>query len=445
MYESANYFHLNRLFVLRNIAIAAQFLAVFVTHHLLEIPLPLIAIALIIFQIILFNSFVWIRLRQAKPVTENEIFIHLAFDVLALAILLYFTGGASNPFVMLFLFPLTITVTILPIRYAWLLVALSVACYSLLMFYYQPLPIGHDMGHDMGQSMTQEMTHAMGDHSNHDMHEPVVSSEYNLHLTGMWLAFIINACLITYYVYGMGSTLRRQQKQLSTAREQSIRDEQLVVLGTLAASTAHELGTPLGTMALLVSELEADIPNQSTQVNNDLKNLKEQINRCKISLSDLSASVGASSDLHGGSIDNAADYFSNIKNEILLIRPDSNISYDWQVLDSNATVFIDRTLTLALINVIENAIDVSPEFTKWIIKSETDSIQFEILDQGPGLSEAALASIGEKPYSEKELGLGLGLYLAYAAIRRRGGSIQQSNRKSIGSRTLITLPTANKS
>ncbi len=423
MSESANYFHLKRLFVLRNLAIAGQFIAVFITQYALNIQLPLIAISLIILQVTLFNGFVWIRLGQSKPVTENEVFIHLAFDVLALALLLYFTGGATNPFVMLFLFPLTITVTILPVRYAWLLVVMTVICYSLLMFNYQPLPMSHDM--------------AGMDHS---MHGQSVDSEYNLHLMGMWMAFILNACLITYYVYGMGSTLRRQQKQLSTAREQAIRDEQLVVLGTLAASTAHELGTPLGTMSLLVSELEVEISNQSDQVNQDLYNLKEQINRCKQSLSDLSASVGASSDLYGGTVQNAAKYFEQLKHEILLIRPGSNIDYDWHNLDSNEQIYTDRTLSLALINVVENSIDASPEFIKWTIKSDSHLISIEIIDQGAGLSGKALEMIGQQPYSEKELGLGLGLYLAYAAIRRRGGTIKQSNRQTKGSRTEITLP-----
>lgn len=424
MQHSANYKHLKRLFTLRNIAIVGQLIAILVTQYWLDIDLPLVAVGLIVFQVLLFNIFVWIRLQQTKVVTENEIFIHLAFDVLALSLLLYFTGGATNPFVMLFLFPLTITVTILPVRYAWLLVVLTVAAYSLLMFNYQPLPMGHDMGHEM----------------NHSMHGQAPASEYDLHLMGMWLAFILNACLITYYVYGMGNTLRQQHKQLASAREQSIRDEQLVILGTLAASTAHELGTPLGTMKLLVSELEAEISGQDEQVYKDLENLKLQINRCKTSLSDLSASVGASSDLYGEKLCVAVEYFNDLKDEIETIRPDANIHYDWKQLDNKISLYTDRTLTLALINVIENAIDESAAFIQWNIKVSNQQLVLEILDRGPGLSEKALEMIGQQPYSEKDLGLGLGLYLAYAAIRRTGGQIEQSNRKSSGSRTLISLP-----
>jgi len=424
MYESANYIHLKRLFALRNIAIAGYFVAILVTQYALDIELPLFAAGLIVLQVVIFNSFVLIRLRQTKRVTENEIFIHLAFDVLTLALLLYFTGGATNPFVMLFLFPLTITVTILPVRYAWLLVALTVISYSLLMFNYQPLPMGHDMGHGM----------------EHSMHGQSVSSEYDLHLTGMWLAFILNACLITYFVYGMGNTIRRQQKQLSTAREQSIRDEQLVTLGTLAASTAHELGTPLGTMSLLVNELEEEIVEPNNQISNDLFNLKQQISRCKSSLSDLSASVGASSDLYGGDTRQAGEYFEALKEEIKSLWEHANLRISWDELDTQCYLFTDRSLSLALINIIENALDVSPDFVKWIISSDQNNITIEVLDHGPGLSKKALEMIGQKPYSEKSLGLGLGLYLAYAAIRRSGGTIVHSNRQLEGCRVVITLP-----
>ncbi len=100
----------------------------------------------------------------------------------------------------------------------------------------------------------------------------------------------------------------------------------------------------------------------------------------------------------------------------------------------------DRTLSLSLINVIENAIEVSPEFVDLEINIVNDSVKIVIIDKGPGLTEEALTKIGQQPYSDKELGLGLGLYLAYAAIRRRQGKIEQHNRKTKGSQTIIFLP-----
>ncbi len=419
---STNHIHMRRLFHLRNFALIGQIAAVAFTLNVLNIDLPTSKISLIIFQFTLFNLFVWFRLKQPKPVTENEIFIHLMFDVFTLALLLYFSGGATNPFIMLFLFPLTITVTILPIRYAWLLASITVICYSLLMFQYQPLPI---------------------EHQSHTIYGINSESDYNLHLIGMWMAFILNAGLITYYVYGMSSTLHHQQKQLTNAREQSIRDEQLIILGTLAASTAHELGTPLGTMALLINEIEQDITNASTSVISDLNNLKKQINRCKTSLADLSASVGAPSNLFDHKKQPVCQYLQNIITEIYDTHPNIKIHFHCTP-DSSSILYTDRTLSLSLINIIDNAIEASPEFVDISIDNNDGLIQIVILDHGQGLSDEALDKIGQQPYSEKELGLGLGLYLAYAAIHRRKGNIIQQNCYPEGSKTTILLPLAQK-
>ena len=422
MLESANKTHLNRLFKLRFFAIFGQIIAVLFTQYFLKIDLPLFPVGNIVFLIILFNAYVWVRLAKNNSITENEVFIHLSFDVIVLGLLLYFTGGATNPFVLLFLFPITITVTILPIRYAWLLATLSVICYSLLMFYYQPLPIGHAM------------------------HGSENATEYDLHLMGMWMAFILNAGLITYYVYGMGSTLRRQQDQLTIAREQSIRDEQLVILGTLAASTAHELGTPLATMSLLVDELEQEVSKESEYIKTDLAGLKSQIIRCKSSLTDLAASVGASSDHFSGKQQPVCEYVTNMVTELQQVHKDANINLHCNI-NVDSTFYTDRTLSLSLINIIENSIEVSPGFVEITVELLDECIQIIVIDNGPGFSEQALNKIGQQPYSNKELGLGLGLYLAYAAIRRRQGKIEQTNiqtenMQSGGSKTAILLPLA---
>lgn len=415
MFESANEIHLQRLFRLRFFAIVGQIVAVLVTQYILNIELPLLPVGIVVLLIVIFNVYVWFRMQKATQVTGDEVFVHLMFDVLMLGLLLFFTGGATNPFILLFLFPITITVTILPVRYAWLLAALSVFCYSLLMFYYQPLPIGHAM------------------------HGSENATEYDLHLMGMWMAFILNAGLITFYVFGMGNTLRRQQVQLGIAREQSIRDEQLVILGTLAASTAHELGTPLGTMSLLVDEIQQEVSEENKNIKSDLTSLKSQIKRCKSSLNDLSASVDASSDHFSGKQESICLYLDSLITNIKINSDRENIELQCNV-QGNLTFYVDRTLTLSLINIIENSIEASPEDVVIAVNIVDESIQIVIEDRGYGFSEQALKKIGQQPYSDKELGLGLGLYLAYAAIKRRMGTIEQINIQPNGSKTTILLP-----
>lgn len=414
---AANLAHLQRLFMLRNIAILAQFSTVLVVYFFLKIEIPVVALGLVILQVVFFNVYTALRLRHTKPISHNEIFIHLLFDVLALAILLYFTGGATNPFIILFLFPLTIAVTILPARYSWILAVLAIGCYSLLMVKYQALPIEHNM-HAQHQDMNRE---------------------YDLHIIGMWLGFIVSAALITYFVFGMGNTLRRQQQLLADAREKALRDEQLVTLGTLAASTAHELGTPLGTMSLLAAEIKAELSDAPDMVINDIDQLKQQINRCKSALAELSAATGASP-LQGGESITVIDYLDQLLEQLEVNHTDLKIKTDWQDDLLAASILADRTLDQALMNILDNAIEVSPNDVQWCAKWDDHELIMQVCDRGPGLSLEARELLGKSPYTDKHEGLGLGLFLAHAIIKRYGGDISQYNREEGGSCTQITLP-----
>src|SRR3989304_9641976 len=138
---SSNTINLRRLVVLRCIALAGQFLAVWVAVTSLHMALPLRPLIGIIAAMALFNFLTWLRMRRPWPVGETELFTHLALDVAALTALLYFSGGSTNPFVILYLLPLALTAAALPAGYAWAMAAVTMACYTLLMFFYMPLPL----------------------------------------------------------------------------------------------------------------------------------------------------------------------------------------------------------------------------------------------------------------------------------------------------------------
>ncbi|MEE9222711.1 MAG: sensor histidine kinase, partial [Nitrosomonadaceae bacterium] len=222
--------NLQRLFLLRSIAIVVQCLTFAAVHWVLEMPLPWTEMVTVVIFLAVLNFATWLRLRRNWPVSSIEFFAQILIDVFALGALLYFSGGSTNPFVSLYLLPLTITAAALPWAYTWVMAAITISCYSLLLFYYVPLP--HD-------------------HSEHN-------SEFNLHVFGMWLAFVLSTVLIAWFVVKMGISIRERDKNLSQAREQALRDEQLIALGTLAAGAAHELGTPLSTMAVVSRELQKD-------------------------------------------------------------------------------------------------------------------------------------------------------------------------------------------
>ena len=186
--------------------------------------------------------------------------MHLFSDVLILAALLYFTGGSTNPFVSLFLLPLTLAAAALPGRYTWAIATAAVICYSFLMVWYFPIPHQHGIN-------------------------------FNLHVLGMWFGFVLSAILISYFAVKMSATLRERDRALALARENALRDERLVSLGTLAAGAAHELGTPLATMAVLAKDLESECAGRPG-VAEPFQVLRGQIARCKDILSQLAVSAG---------------------------------------------------------------------------------------------------------------------------------------------------------
>src|SRR5690606_14448600 len=142
------------------------------------------------------------------PVSNLEFFAQLLIDIFALTALLYLSGGSTNPFISLYLLPLTIAAAILPWRYTWAIAGITITCYTILLFEYIPLPHDHS-----------------DDHSAHLM-------EFNLHISGMWLTFVLSTILIAWFVVKMSSSIRDRDKDLAQAREQALRNEQIIALGT---------------------------------------------------------------------------------------------------------------------------------------------------------------------------------------------------------------------
>ncbi|TFH10936.1 MAG: HAMP domain-containing histidine kinase [Nitrosomonadales bacterium] len=403
--------NLQRLFFLRSIAIVVQCLTFASVHWALEIPLPWTEMVMVVAFLAILNFATWIRLRQNWPVSSIEFFAQILIDVFALGALLYFSGGPTNPFVSLYLLPLTITAAALPWAYTWVMAVITIGCYSLLLFYYIPLP--HD----------------------HNAH----MSEFNLHVSGMWLAFVLSTMLIAWFVVKMGISIRERDKELSQAREQALRNEQLIALGTLAAGAAHELGTPLSTMAVVSREIQKDYAG-----NHDLQNsitiLRNQITQCKHTLTQLLADAGqARTEYASGQ---TVDLFlREILDKWKLMRPTVKFTYYCNGANPVPQIINTQPLGQSILNLLNNAADASLDNIE--IKSDWDNkeLRLEILDFGKGLSEETVQRAGEVFFtSKKGHGLGIGLFLANANIERYGGSVRLTNREEGGACTQVILP-----
>lgn len=401
--------NLKRVFVFRALLLLAQLGTVMVAAFVLGLALPLPTLLTVIGLYAVFNVWTAMRLwRGTASSTEAQIFGQQAIDVFALTVLLYFTGGATNPFISFYILPLIVTASMLSARYTWAMAALTVGAYSFLMYVYVPLPHVHD---------------------------------FRLHLYGMWAGFSMAAALIAYVVIQIRAALAQREAALAQGREAALRNERIVALATLAAGAAHELGTPLSTMAIVVNELRAEIG--VGDVRERLTLLREQIARCKQTLATLAAAAGETKAQGGRSIPLDA-YLKQLVAQWRRIRLNLGVVTNWRGPRPGPTIVADETLSQAITIVLNNAADVSPADIEIDGGWDDAHLEFEVRDRGPGIAPDIAAILGRTPYTSKgdSRGLGLGLILAHTAIQRLGGEVRLRNRDGGGTCTDIRLPLA---
>jgi two-component system sensor histidine kinase RegB len=405
--------NLQRLFLLRNIAIAVQSLALGIMYWSIDIVIPWGEMIVVIVLLALVNFLTWIRLHQKWPVTNIEFFLQLLVDVVALSCLLYFSGGSTNPFISLYLLPLTITAAVLPWRYTWVMAIITIACYSILLFIYIPLPHNHE---------------------NHLI-------EFALHVSGMWLAFVLSTVIIAWFVVRMSSSIRDRDRDLAKVREQALRNEQIIALGTLAAGAAHELGTPLSTMAVIAGELQQEY-TQDTEFQNNVRILKDQIVHCKQTLTHLLAKAGHARTEQGSELP-IDEFLSQILDKWKLIRPSVEFTYHSSGVQPVPKIMENQLLSQSILNLLNNAADASSKCVDIKSSWTAQILHFEIVDDGEGLSAEAMERAGEAFFSSKkpgQQGFGIGLLLANANIERFGGSVRLFNLEQGGACTQVVLP-----
>lgn len=410
---TASVANLRRLVLIRTLVISGLALALYYTVSVLETALPYSILLSTLAVMATINIVSYWRLLQGWPVTDLEYFMQLLVDVFGLSVLLYYSGGASNPFVSYYLVPLTISAAVLPWRFTWFIAGSSLTLYSLMLFYYLPLP----------------------DLSPHQHHQ----GGLNLHVMGMWFNFAISTGLITYFVVKMAATLRKQEQHLNANREDVLRDEQILAVATLAAGTAHELGTPLSTMTVLLDELVEEHRAEEA-LHNDLALLQQQVKTCKRILQGL-VNTAQSHSLGQQLAVPINDYIKRILDHWQVLRPQARFNYHCITADPAPHLLVDSTLEQAIDNLLNNAADASQLALDIELQWNADTITLTIRDHGPGIAMEIAEQIGKPFISTKGKGLGLGLFLSHATIARYGGSITLHNHPEGGTLAQLSLPT----
>ncbi|MDR5898224.1 ATP-binding protein [Halomonas vilamensis] len=404
--------NLVRLTIVRGITWTGFLIAIIVGVELLAFEMSVLAVVSVVIAMGVLNIMTWWRLGQPREVKHNEYLFHFLADIVGLTLLFYFTGGATNPFVTYYLVPVTIAAATLPWRHTWIIALLAMAGYSFLMFHYHPIP---QLGH-----------------INTD------SSPLSLHVLGMWLNFGLSAGLVTFFIYKMADALRRRDQALSRTREAALRNEQVLAVATQAAGTAHELGTPLSTMAVLLNEMENEV-DANSPLGEDIALLRQQVNTCKTRLQHL-VSHADRRRMAEPEVRDAEQWLAEVVQRWLVLRPDVTHQLDVAERRGRPWLAVDATLDQALTNLLNNAADANPEQIAISIDWQDDSVIIDIRDHGPGISLSIADQLGDTFVSTKSKGMGIGLFLTHATINRFGGGVSLYNHPEGGTLTEVILP-----
>lgn len=409
--------NLRRLLVIRGLFLLMILIALAYCYGYLHTQLPYSAILSVVAVLTLVSIGTLLHVRFSGHTSELTFCAQLLIDIVGLTLLLFFAGGADNPFVSYYLVPLCIAAATLPSRLTWPLMLTSLCLYTGLMFFNIPLP---------------------GVAPVHHHHAHPDAGGVSIHTLGMWLNFVFSACLISYFVIAMAASLRRQDAMLAQLKEDRLRDEQLMAVATLAAGTAHELGTPLTTIKALVHEMQAEHV-QPSPLKDDLDLLQTQISHCTDTLHHLNRQA---SELKDGqvAVQSVRQLCAKVIDHWILLRPEVEAHIDIDATAPDIQVRWQPTIPQSISNLLNNAADAEPVGIEVRISWTEQRLTLRIHDQGPGIDPNIAQNLGQAFVTDKGQGRGLGLFLTRAAVERYGGVVSLARHPHIGTLTTLTLP-----
>jgi two-component system sensor histidine kinase RegB len=399
-------------------AILGQCVVVAAAEAWTPIGLPLATLGALLVLEVVGNVALDAWARRVK-VTDASVAAVMFLDVAVLTVLLDLTGGASNPFSSLYLVNVALAAVLLPLRWSWALMGASLLGFGSLFVHEAMVGPSHHIRSDMDHAALMDA-----------------------HLRGMWVAFSLTAVFVVFFVQRVSSALAARERELHEARAQAARREKLASLATLAAGAAHELSTPLSTIAVVVRELQRTLTQTgSPEVRQDLQLVREQVGRCREILDRMAAHAGenvgeplARISVRGW-IESSLDGFAGRDRvDVEAVQPDVEL------------VGPPRALADALRGLLKNAVQASPpgERVTLRVAAAGGRVRASVLDRGRGMTPDVLSRVGEPFFTTKGPGegMGLGLFLTRALAEQLGGAFQIVSRPGAGTEAWIDLPAA---
>jgi two-component system sensor histidine kinase RegB len=373
---------------------------------------PVTVIVLCLLALYASTWIIFLHLQQQRPISGPQMTGHLLVDVGVLAFLLYTASGTTNPFAVLYLPVVVLAAAMLRAHLLIWVVGASIASYGVLVFFH------HEFAGDLA-----------------DAHHRAVEF-------GTWVALSMVLTFVAFFVYRLSRIAREQQRLEQIASEKSHRDEALISLAALAAGTAHELNTPLSTMSVIVDEMRHwnSLGNDERE---SVKMLVRQIETCRAALKDMV--VAASADhFEGARAKPVIAFLDGVVERFRFLRPGVRFAFTYEKLDEDDRVIADKTLEHALINLINNAADASPDDVEMFASSEAGTLYVDVRDRGPGVPPSIREQLGRPFFTTKgerpQAGNGVGLFITNRTVESFGGGVMLYQRAGGGTCVSVNLP-----
>lgn len=388
---------------LRWVAIAGQAMAIGAAHFGLGIDLPLVQMMSVLALLVAVN--LWARWRSVgpKPVTLRLLTAEILTDVLALTLLLYLSGGATNPFAGLFILQDIIAIVLLPPVEAGVVLGVSLFAGAALLGLGQPMPLPRA-----------------------------------LTLVGSYLSFVVSASLAAWFIMGIRRNLRRRDEELAAAKVQIDEEAMVLRIGLMASTAAHDLGTPLTNLAVILDDWsDLGLP-PADEMKRQASLMQESVAACRETISRMLQAAGAARLDAAGALDAAAFAVS--------------VADSWRIGHSGVALTVedqrkrpcriiaDVLLRRALLNLLDNATEAGSTAIHITVANAGLRVEIAVCDNGPGFPAGLLAS-GPGAFQSGHTGAsrGLGLFLVQSVLRRLNGELRLSN-TATGAKAAIMLP-----
>ncbi len=405
--------NLLQLIELRWLAVAGQLVTILFAAFILQVRLPLAEMLTLLAVLALFNGASLLRARISQPVTDLELFAALLVDAAVLTGQLYHSGGVANPFMFLYLLQVAVASVLLRPAFTWAIVLAATLCFLALTQWSHPLLLP-------------------------DQGETSLPVDY---VGGLLVCFGLCAVLLVVFIGRIESNLRQRDASLARLRQRAAEEGHIVRMGLLASGAAHELGTPLATLSVILGDWAHMSPfTGDPELRDELQEMQRQIDRCKSIVGGILMSAGemrgeapVQTTLHGFLDEVLADWQRT--------RGAAPLQYLRAALP-DAPIVADPALDKMIDNILDNAMEAAPGQPIVLEASADDgTLVLRVRDRGPGFAPHILERVGTPYRSTKGApGRGLGMFLAVNVARTLGGGVTAHNRPEGGAEVTIRLP-----